>query len=358
MFPTKRGHDQGLEAEVDEARRKFRSDVRDAVSVRTILLVSGVLLLQLGFILSYVGAFHSPRPFRIPIGVVAPATLGAKISSQLNGIASDPLRAVLVDNASAARHEVEHASLSAALVINPTSTTDMLFVASAGGASVVAATEEIITEAESSLHRHVVVADVVPLQVGDGRGLTGFYLVIGWIVGGYLVAALLGISGGARPATLRRGAIRLLAVVPYAILSGLGGAIIVGPVLGALTGHMVALWWLGALLVFAAAAVTMAFETLFGVIGIGITVLLFVVLGNPSAGGAYQTALLPPFWRALSSALPNGAGVDSVRRIVNFGGQGVGGDLGVIALYVLGGVFVTLVGSFRHERRATQQLSD
>jgi len=72
------------------------------------------------------------------------------------------------------------------------------------------------------------------------------------------------ISGGARPATLRRAAIRLLAVVPYALLSGLGGAVIVGPVLGALTGHLVSLWWLGALLVFSAAAVTMAFQTLSG----------------------------------------------------------------------------------------------
>jgi hypothetical protein len=69
------------------------------------------------------------------------------------------------------------------------------------------------------------------------------------------------------------------------------------------------------------------------------------VLGNPSAGGAYQAALLPPFWRALSGALPNGAGVDSVRRVVYFGANGVGGDLLVLALYVVAGVVVTLVGS-------------
>jgi hypothetical protein len=37
------------------------------------------------------------------------------------------------------------------------------------------------------------------VQPGDGRGLTGFYLVVGWIVGGYLVAALLGVSGGVPP---------------------------------------------------------------------------------------------------------------------------------------------------------------
>jgi hypothetical protein len=80
-------------------------------------------------------------------------------------------------------------------------------------------------------------------------------------------------------------------------------------------------------------------------------VLLFVVLGNPSAGGAYQAALLPPFWRALSGALPNGAGVDSVRRVVYFGAHGVGGDLRVLALYLVGGVVVTMLGSRHRERR-------
>jgi ABC-type polysaccharide/polyol phosphate export permease len=79
--------------------------------------------------------------------------------------------------------------------------------------------------------------------------------------------------------------------------------------------------------------------------------LLFVVLGNPSAGGAYQAALLPPFWRALSSALPNGAGVDSVRRIVYFGAQGIGHDVVVTALYAIVGAAVTIVVARRAERR-------
>ena len=100
------------------------------------------------------------------------------------------------------------------------------------------------------------------------------------------MASLLGVSAGARPATPRRAYFRLVAVVPYAIISGFGGAFIVDQVLGALTGHFMALWGLGALLVAAAAAVTMAFQVMFGVVGIGIAVLVFVILGNPSAGGA------------------------------------------------------------------------
>ncbi len=80
---------------------------------------------------------------------------------------------------------------------------------------------------------------------------------------------------------------------------------------------------------------TIALQELVGIVGIGVAILLFVVLGNPSAGGAYQNALLPGFWRAIGNAIPNGAGVDALRRIVYFHGDGVTMHLVVIGLYCL-----------------------
>ena len=338
---------------VTGAPEGFLAELWDAVSLRTVGLIIGVLALQVGFILSYVGAFHAPTPHRITIAVAAPAQISAQLVSKLNAIPSAPVHASTVADEAAARRLIRADSVSSALIVNPAGTTDTLLVASAGGAAQATAIQQVIATAEARQHRSVTVTDVVPLQPGDGHGLTGFYLAIGWIVGGYLVAALLGVAKGARPATTRRVIFRLIAVVPYAIVSGLAGAIIVGPVLGALTGHLIALWWLGALLVFAAATVTMAFQVLFGVIGIGITVLVFVILGNPSAGGPYQAPLLPPFWRAISSALPNGAGTDAVRRIVYFGANGISGDLIVIGIYALAGVIVALAASIGFERHAT-----
>ncbi|MGI8668152.1 MAG: DUF3533 domain-containing protein [Jatrophihabitans sp.] len=329
----------------------FLAELWDAISVRTVGLVLGVLVLQLGFILSYVGAFHSPSPHRIPVAVVAPGQTGATLTARLNGLAARPVNARSVADEATARRLLGRGSTSAALLVNTTGSADTLLVASAGGTSVASAVEQAITGVEAAQRRSVTVSDVRGLQPGDGRGLTGFYLVIGWIVGGYLVAALLGVAKGARPATARRAVIRLLAVVPYAIVSGLGGTVVVGPVLGALTGHLLALWWLGTLLVFAAAAVTMAFQVLFGVLGIGVTVLVFVVLGNPSAGGAYQAPLLPPFWRAISSALPNGAGTDAVRRIVYFHSHAITGHLVVIGCYAVIGSAVAIAASTLRQRR-------
>jgi hypothetical protein len=201
-----------------------------------------VLLLQLGFILSYVGAFHSPTPHRIPIAVVAPAAISTQVVNGLNDIATAPLRATVVAKQAAAKLEVRNGTTSAAFIVVPQSRVDRLFVANAGGMSVGTAVVKIMTKVDASEKRAIAVTDLVPVQPGDGEGLTGFYLVIGWLVGGYLVAALLGIAAGSRPATPRRTAYRLMAVVPYAIVSGLGGALIVDQVLGALTGHFLALW--------------------------------------------------------------------------------------------------------------------
>jgi hypothetical protein len=323
----------------------FWAEFRDAVSPRTVGLVVGVLLLQLGFIVSYVGAFHAPKPHRIPIVVVAPGELAAKTVGQLNAIGSRPVHASVATDQASAERLLRTGKTAAAFVINPSGTRDTALITSGGGAAESTALTTVLTQVDTSQQRTLEVRDVVPLQKGDGRGLTGFYLVIGWIVGGYLVASLLGVAKGARPATLRRAYFRLTAVVPYAILSGLGGALIVDQILGANTGHFVALWWLGALVVASSATVTMAFQVLFGVLGIGVTVFVFVVLGNPSAGGAYQAGLLPPFWRAISGWIPNGAGTDAVRRIVYFHGHDITRQLIVIAVYAVAGAVVAAGGS-------------
>jgi hypothetical protein len=329
----------------DDQPTTLLAEVRDSIAPRTVGLVVGVLLLQLGFILSYVGAFHAPKPHHISIAIVAPVQDSAMLVREINAIPSGPLRAGPVRDERAARGQVSDGTTSAALIVNVTGSTDTLLVASGGGVSVVTAVEQVTTQIEGTEHRTANVVDLVPLQRGDAHGLAGFYLVVGWIVGGYLVAALLGITRGARPANPRRAVIRLLSVVPYAMASGLCGALVVDQTLGALTGHYLALAAVGTLLVFGAAAVTMGFQVLLGVLGIGMTLLVFVVLGNPSAGGAYQPALLPPFWRAISTALPNGAGTDSVRRIVYFGSGGITEHLIVLTTYVVAGVLVTLGAS-------------
>ena len=114
---------------------------------------------------------------------------------------------------------------------------------------------------------------------------------------------------------------------------------------------------LGALVVFAAAATTVAFQVLWGVIGIGVTILLFVVMGNPSAGGSYPATLLPPFWRTVGQWLPPGAGTTAVRNTVYFSGNAIDRPLWVLAGYAVLGTAVAVTASALHIRRS-QRLTE
>jgi hypothetical protein len=206
---------------------------------------------------------------------------------------------------------------------------------------------EVLTRVDAAQQRALTTDDVVPAAEGDARGLSAFYLAVGWVVGGYLVASIIGVSAGSRPLTRARGLVRLGSLAVYAVVSGIGGALITGPVLGVFDGHLLALSAFGALLVFAVGAFTMALQVWTGLIGIGLAILLFVILGNPSAGGAYPAPLLPPFWAAIGPWLPPGAGTDAVRGIVYFGGAGVGRACLVLAGYAVLGLVGTLIGSGR-----------
>lgn len=321
----------------------FLAEVKDAVTTRAALLVLGVLALQLAFVTSYVGAFHHPRPSDIPFAVAAPtAPIAERSAQQLDTLPGTPLDARAVKDEAAAMERIMDRKVDGALVIDPAGKTDKLLVASGAGASLSQAVEEIVGLVEKTEGRTVRIVDVAPSAAGDGRGLTSFYLVVGWCVGGYLCAAILAISAGARPANIHRAVIRLGALLVYALAAGLLGAVIAGPVLGALPGSILGLWGLGTLVVFAVGAITLAFQGLAGVVGIGLAILLVVVFGNPSAGGAYPYPLLPPFWKAIGPWLPPGAGTYVARSIAYFKGNDVTGPLLVLSGWAVLGSAVTL----------------
>lgn len=235
-------------------------------------------------------------------------------------------------------------------MVHPARTTDTLLVASGGGTVLSSALDTLFTRLEGANQRTIRTVDVAPASPEDFDGLSAFYLVVGWCVGGYICAAILAISSGARPANPERAIIRLGVLTVYAILGGLGGAVIVGPILGALPGSVAALWGLGALVVFAVGAATLALQSVFGIVGIGLAILLIVVAGNPSAGGAFPLPMLPPFWNAIGPALPPGAGTWVARSIAYFKGNDVTGSLLVLSAWAVVGSSITLVmSSLKHK---------
>ncbi|WP_338694922.1 DUF3533 domain-containing protein [Streptomyces sp. Q6] len=332
---------------------KFADEFRNAVTPRAALLVIGVLALQLLFIASYVGALHNPKPKDVPFGVVAPAAAVAQQTvQQLEKLPGSPVDPRTVADERTARQQILDRKIDGALVLDPRGTSDTLLVASGGGTVLAEALHTLATEVDGAQQRTVKTVDVAPASPQDFDGLSSFYLVVGWCVGGYLCASIMSISAGSKPASPQRAAIRLGTMALVSIAGGIGGSLIIGDsILGALPGSFWGLAGLGALVTFAVGAITLALEELTGIVGIGIAVLLIVVAGNPSAGGAFPLPMLPPFWQAIGPWLPPGAGTWAARSIAYFQGNDMTRSLLVLSAWAVVGVVVTLLVSGVREKK-------
>ncbi len=314
---------------------------------KVVLIAIGVLILQLGFIASYVAAFHQPSPHEIPIAVVAeqglPAGLDADTVAKLNAIDGTPLSARTASSTAEARDLIRNRDVLGAYVVSPTGT-DTLITASAAGSSISAALESIFTGIEQTQNRQFVVRDDIPVGIHDNRGLSGFYLAVGWVVGGYLLAAAIGLLVGA-PKSRRDAAAQLGIFAGYSVLSGALGAFIVTHLLGTFAGHWFPLWLLGTAVVFATSVFTLGLRAAIGVAAVPIAIIVFVILGNPSAGGAFGPNVLPDFYATVGRWITPGIGTEGVRSIVYFSGTGLGQPALALALYSIIGVGLLFVFS-------------
>jgi hypothetical protein len=214
---------------------------------------------------------------------------------------------------------------------------DTLITASAGGSSISSALESVFTQVDNAQGRQFTVRDEIPVGVHDNRGLSGFYLSVGWVVGGYLLAAAIGLFIGA-PTSLRQAATHVGVLFGYAVISGALGALITTHVLGTFAGHWFPLWLLGTGVVFGTAVFTLGLRAAIGVLAVPLAIAVFVILGNPSAGGAFGSNVIPTFYAAIGRWITPGAGTEGVRSIVYFDDVGAGAPALTLALYALLGL--------------------
>jgi len=316
---------------------------------RTAVIMVGVLAIEVAFIFSYVGGLSHPYPHEVPIGIVAPASTQRTVIDQIHrqGEQFDPRP--YPDAASALRAVQDHV-LDAFVVVDGTK----VDVVVSGSPSPVVATvvDRAIAPIEKALGTTFTVHQVLPLPTDDPEGLGPFYLVVGWVVGGYLVASVLGLARGTDPG-VRRALVRTAALLLFSLASGVAGALLAGPGLHLFGGNRLDLMAVGTMAVFAVSIVATAFQALIGELGIALAVLLFVVVGNPSSGGPYPREFLSGVWRDVGAYIPTGAGLEAVRNIAYFGSHRLGPSLLTLAVYsVLGtGAFVGAAAWHQRGRR-------
>jgi hypothetical protein len=305
-------------------------------AVAAILAVSAVGLL---FIASYAGALHDPRPHGVPVAVAGPPRLAQALGS------SSAIKVVRAPDAAAARRAIDRRDAYGAVIAGEAS----IEVVIAPAASLAVATV-LRAELPPRLRQAgpVRVTTVHPLPRGDARGVVPFYVVVGWVVAGYLATALLGIAFGPRPGRLRV-IWRMASVVLLGIIMGVGGAAL-GRWIGDFAGSFAAVAAIGLLTVAAVGWVTIGLQAVFGLMGTGVAILVFVVLGNPSSGGPFAPELLPGFWRDVGDLIPTGAAVDALRNVVYFPDASIGRELLVLLIWAVVGA--ALAVAFAGRERA------
>jgi hypothetical protein len=211
------------------------------------------LLIALAFVLTYLAALHKPQPHNLPVGVVAPPGVVAGLRRSISAQVGDAVDLRPVADATTARHQLERGQLVAAY-LSSGGQAGRLLVAGAQGTAVTQAVTGIFTAAAAQGQgARLQVGDVVPLSAEDPRGYSGFYVVFGVTLAGFVF----GQTSHAYSRHLPLGH-KLVQVLGFAMLAGLAGALVAGPLFGVLPGPLLAVAGILGLLALATALVTMS----------------------------------------------------------------------------------------------------
>lgn len=289
------------------------------------------MTIALVFIGLYVGFARDPVPHHIPIAVAGPGLAG-----QVADALGSAVYVTEVGDATAGARLVSAGDVVAAL--DATGGGLRLAVASASGPTTVTALEHAVTGFAASSHRTISVTELVPLSAYDSRGMAGFYVAFGVSLASFSLAQNL--LNAARRLRLRH---RIAVTTGFTVLVGTAAGLLAGPVFGALPAPILPLALTLALLSAAAAFATLALGAWFGSIGIPLSTLLFVTVGNSTSGGVIGQNLLPALAEAVSAVLPQGAAVRALRDLSYFHGAHVITPLLTLAGWAVAGALLVHV---------------
>ncbi|MCI3273398.1 hypothetical protein [Streptomyces cylindrosporus] len=257
----------------------------------------------------YVGFSSAAKPHRVPVAVVTKQ----EPAQQVGVLAGPALQAHPVGDRKSGLTLLRNGRVSA--VISTTPIGLRLDVATAAGPTTATSIEEVVSAAAAKLHRPLSTYDTVPLSPTDRRGLAMFFTGLSLSLASSSLAHSLN-RAHSRPTWWQR----VCVTGVFGALSGLAGALVTGPLLGALPGPVLSVAATLALLSVAGALTTQALAQWLGPPGYAATTVLFVAVGMPTSGGIVGVHLLPTPARTVSELLPPGAAVRAVRSYCYFHG--------------------------------------
>jgi hypothetical protein len=315
----------------------------------TAAIVVGIATLQALMLLAFAWPAANVAPRELPIAVAGPAPAVQQVESALTAVPGPDadvaaFDVVTVDDADAARAAIEDREVYGAVVVSPDG--PQLLVASGAGPAVAQLLRSAVTEL-SPAGATVPVEDVVPTDpddpIGAGLGAAMLPLVMTSVAGGIIAWFV-----------LRSTRNRFAAVTGIAIVGGLVSAALLQYALGIVDGSYLEVAGVLALLIGAVSATMAGLVALLGRAGAVIGVLTMIFVGNPLSAAATAWEMLPQPWGAIGQLLPPGAGVSATRSVAFFDGAASAQPLTVLAIWLLAGLALLVVGGLRHEQPAGQ----
>lgn len=303
------------------------------------------LLMCLGMGLAYMGAFVTPEPHHLPVAVVGSGAGTKAFAQAIKDTAGDRLDVRTVATRADAVALLKSRDVTGAYV--PSARTPELVVATAASDMGATAAEKVFTPLAARQGVPLKVTDVVPTVADDPTGQGLFFLLIALSIGSYASVAALGAAGTELLLRVRA----LLAVGVSALVSGIG-ALLAGPVFHLAHHDLASVWGIAWLYSAGILFIGVGLHTFLKRWTTLTMMVLFVMLNFTSSGGLFRPELQNGFFGALHSFW-NGAGfVEGVRGLLYFDRDGLGGNVGTLAVWLLAGLLVTAVAGGVERRRA------
>jgi hypothetical protein len=300
-------------------------------------IAAGALVMLFAFTAIYVTAFHSPSPRHFDIAIVGSGQQAAALQTGLDGKAPGAFDVHRYASVASARAALLDTDVHGVLI--PRAADEQLLVAQAFGAAPTETLTEAVQHVAAASGTPLSIEDLKPLPASDRRGLSSLFTVIGTLIPSLVFGVLLSVAGRMLPWHLRWSA-----VLAYALAAGLVVALNVDLLVGALPGHFLGLALVAGLLALAVAAGAHGLGHLGGPVGIVTAILMLMLLGVSSMGGAVTYQLEPGFYGAISQFLPPGAALTAVRNIQYFDWAATGWPFAILGVWAAGGLALGLLG--------------
>jgi hypothetical protein len=296
-----------------------------------------------GMALAYLGGFHRPEPHHLPVAVVGSSPQDAVLATTIADRAGTSLSVRTVPDVATADKLVRSGDLVGAYI--PHTTT--VIVAGASSPTASTAAQQVFDQVAATRDARLHVQDLAPLPADDPQGSNLFFLLVALSVGAYTVAAALGVAGAAARVPHR---MRALIGAGVAGLIAAVGTIVADPLLHAVPGSGLRVFAVAWLYATGAVLVGSSLHSFVGRLATPLLVTLFVMLNFTSSGGVLDPRLQNGFFSGLSHFWNGAAFLTATRRVVYDLPGGTGGQLAVLAGWLLFGLLAVGAAALRDRR--------